>query len=120
MPEKCARDDCGKILRPGEEVIQRTTGAYASGYITASLNPEETRNWHLDCFPEYPRKEQSPPYKCAQCGCQIIDGQQVVYVCRGLMPDQGYFRAEQRGYTLLYISHARAGDCPKQSEREGR
>ena len=105
MQDKCTLDDCGKVLKPGEAVIQLTTGKYAYGYITPHLSPEETRNWHPECFREFPLKDQFAPYVCAECGRQLENGEKVVYVCRGAMPNRGYFRAESRGYTILYIAH---------------
>lgn len=106
MRDKCASDECGKPLKPGETVIQLTTGKYVAGYITPYLSTEETRNWHPECFHEFPLKEQFAPYVCVDCGDQIMNGEEVVYVCRGSMPDRGYFRAESRGYALLYIAHS--------------
>ena len=105
MEDKCASDDCGKSLLPGETVIQLTTGKHISGYITPHLSLEEMRNWHPECFRDFPLKDQFAPYICVDCGRQLKDGEQVVYVCRGAMPARGYFRAESRGYTLLYIAH---------------
>ena len=105
MQDKCASDDCGQALRQGDPVIQLTTGKYVAGYISPQLTPEETHNWHPACFHEFPLKDQYAPYACVECGRLLKDDDLVVYVCRGAMPARGYFRAESRGYTILYIAH---------------
>jgi hypothetical protein len=110
MHDKCTSDNCVKPLKPGDSVIQLTTGKYISGYTTPYLTPEETHIWHPECFHEFQLKDQFAPYSCVKCSHQIENNDLVVYVCHGTMPNRGYFRAESRGQTLLYIAHI---DCKK-------
>ena len=93
MRDECTSDDCGKSLKPGEPIIQITTGEYVAGCITPHLNPTDTYNWHLDCFREYPVREQGSPYLCMTCNQQIENGERVIYARRGTMPYRGYIRA---------------------------
>jgi hypothetical protein len=105
MRGECTSDDCGKSLRPGEPIIQITTGEFVAGYLTPYLSPVDTHNWHTECFCEYSIREQAAPYSCMTCNQQIKDGERVIYACRGTMPYKGYIRAENRGDTILYIAH---------------
>ena len=105
MRDECTADDCRKSLKPGEPIIQITTGEYVAGNITPHLNPADTHNWHPDCFREYPVREQAAPYLCMTCNQPIENGARVLYACRGEMPYRGYIRAENRGDTIFYIAH---------------
>jgi hypothetical protein len=51
-----------------------------------------------DAWPTLQLEEQFAPYTCVTCKLQVGDGEDVVYVCRGVLP-------ERRGYSLLYIAH---------------
>ena len=105
MRDKCTSEDCGNALIPGEQIIQLASGDYMQGYITPSLVPDDTHNWHPGCFHEYPQDKQAAPYSCVRCNRQLVDGDRVLYACSGEMPNRGYIRAEKRGYFILYIAH---------------
>lgn len=115
MLDKCTSEACAKAFRRGERIIQLTSGTYLDGYITPFLNPEDTHNWHPECFREFPIKEQRAPYSCANCHQQLGDRKRVLYACRGAFPGRDYIRAESRGYVILYIAHLECPEIPCQT-----
>jgi DNA-directed RNA polymerase subunit RPC12/RpoP len=110
MPDCCKSDDCKRPLLTGDRIVQMAQGRCFHGYITPTYTDPVIGQWHVDCFREFPLREQTMPYRCRSCGKQIEHNAEIMYVCIGDKPARGYIRPENRGYSLYLVAHIR---CPE-------